>query len=356
MPFFAHSPGETPRRERESSPAIPRLTSTRCLREKRASARRRELPNSGAFSSTLTGSPRKVAYPFCALQLSCSLNSFLPSEDPIGNVSYTRRVLVKAPIWKASSKTLNKVDLRLAGTIEDDGVGMSQVDFANKKIGGGVLGWVITKLSIFESQMEREINFSPPYFLQGAVQEEIRFLICPELIVSRLFVEFLASNEAVLIDGVERFSDYEGYADTFAWKGDHVDNTPQDHFLRKETRVVAIDALHFQKPWFVSLSVFLLSFFPSTQLALFKWQQGSILRGGLEKGTEQSLCRILLGNQWIGRQGCLRTLGLWSVWRQPGTESADPADGCLTGQSDPRLLRLQHDRVSWEFHRLSRIP
>ena len=51
-----------------------------------------------------------------------------------------------------------------------------QVDFANKYIGGGVLG-------------------------EGCVQEEIRFVICPELIVSLLFTEVLDRNEAVVITG-----------------------------------------------------------------------------------------------------------------------------------------------------------
>ena len=50
------------------------------------------------------------------------------------------------------------------------------MDFANKTIGGGVLG-------------------------EGSVQEEIRFVICPELIVSLLFTEVLEDNEAVVITG-----------------------------------------------------------------------------------------------------------------------------------------------------------
>ena len=33
------------------------------------------------------------------------------------------------------------------------------------------------------------------------MQEEIRFLICPELILSRLFVERLDPNETLLING-----------------------------------------------------------------------------------------------------------------------------------------------------------
>ena len=57
------------------------------------------------------------------------------------------------------------------------------MDFANKYIGGGVIG-------------------------SGCVQEEIRFLICPELILSRLFVEELDANEVVVITGTEMFSTY----------------------------------------------------------------------------------------------------------------------------------------------------
>ena len=34
------------------------------------------------------------------------------------------------------------------------------------------------------------------------MQEEIRFLICPELIISRLFTEGLADNECLIITGI----------------------------------------------------------------------------------------------------------------------------------------------------------
>lgn len=49
--------------------------------------------------------------------------------------------------------------------------------FVFRYVGGGVLG-------------------------SGCVQEEIRFIICPELIVSRLFVEQLGDNEALLCIGI----------------------------------------------------------------------------------------------------------------------------------------------------------
>lgn len=55
---------------------------------------------------------------------------------------------------------------------------------------------------------------SPPFDFQ----EEIRFLICPEMIVSCLVCEKMEPNEAIFIIGAERYSDYEGYGRTFKWK------------------------------------------------------------------------------------------------------------------------------------------
>lgn len=52
-------------------------------------------------------------------------------------------------------------------------------------------------------------------------------MICPELIVSRLFCQQLEANEAVLIKGVERYSNYIGYSKTFEWLSDHRDPTPR---------------------------------------------------------------------------------------------------------------------------------
>jgi poly(ADP-ribose) glycohydrolase len=78
------------------------------------------------------------------------------------------------------------------------------------------------------------------------VQEEIRFLINPELLASRLFTEQLGDREALLVVGAERFSDYSGYASTFAFAADHVDRSPRDGFGRRATQIVAVDALHFR--------------------------------------------------------------------------------------------------------------
>lgn len=48
--------------------------------------------------------------------------------------------------------------------------------------------------------------------------------------------------------GVERYSKYSGYGDTFKWDGDYVDKTPHDEFARRRTSVVALDATKFNRP------------------------------------------------------------------------------------------------------------
>ncbi len=57
------------------------------------------------------------------------------------------------------------------------------------------------------------------------VQEEIRFVLNPECIVSLLFTEVLDAHESLIITGAERFSTYSGYSRSFRWEGDYVDET-----------------------------------------------------------------------------------------------------------------------------------
>ncbi|KAK9091676.1 hypothetical protein Sjap_024853 [Stephania japonica] len=105
-----------------------------------------------------------------------------------------------------------------SGLIEDQKVEAVEVDFANKYLGGGAL-------------------------FRGCVQEEIRFMINPELIVGMLFLPRMADNEAIEIVGAERFSNYTGYASTFRFSGNHQDEKPVDCMGRRKTRITAIDAL-----------------------------------------------------------------------------------------------------------------
>lgn len=143
---------------------------------------------------------------------------------PKGVITFQRRYVKKPqlPKWSECDMKFSTIKLHVSSTgmIEKEGTGMLQVDFANKYLGGGVLG-------------------------HGCVQEEIRFVICPELIVGRLFVESLMPEEAVLIVGCQQYCNYKGYAQSFEWNGPHNDITPHDEFRRKFCGIVAIDALQF---------------------------------------------------------------------------------------------------------------
>ncbi|KAM4607203.1 poly(ADP-ribose) glycohydrolase isoform 1-T2 [Polymixia lowei] len=140
---------------------------------------------------------------------------------PSGLVTFTRQCLNNPPNWESSQTQLTRLHITCKGTIEDDGYGMLQVDFANRLVGGGVTGL-------------------------GLVQEEIRFLINPELIVSRLFTEALEYNECLIITGTEQYSKYSGYAESYKWKESHKDETPRDDWQRRCTEIVALDALKYR--------------------------------------------------------------------------------------------------------------
>ena len=112
------------------------------------------------------------------------------------------------------------------GLIEDDGAQFIQADFANKFIGGGTLG-------------------------RGCVQEEIRFMICPELIITQLLCEEMKKEESIIVTGVQRFSKYSGYADSFRFEGAYDDPLVynRDCYGRIPTEVFAIDAVNYVYPY-----------------------------------------------------------------------------------------------------------
>ncbi|KAA8581435.1 hypothetical protein FQN60_003016 [Etheostoma spectabile] len=152
--------------------------------------------------------------------LMCYFKS-LTEQKPTGLVTFTRKSLDKPLNWESSQTQLTNLHITCEGTIEDDGYGMLQVDFANRFVGGGVTS-------------------------SGLVQEEIRFLINPELIVSRLFTEALDHNECLIITGTQQYSKYTGYGQTYQWDGSHQDTIPSDGWQRRCTEIVAIDALQFK--------------------------------------------------------------------------------------------------------------
>ncbi|VDM64374.1 unnamed protein product [Angiostrongylus costaricensis] len=113
--------------------------------------------------------------PMCYVKLRFILHYFsiILKKMPTGCVSFRREALPPDD------------------TSIEDAYGCLQVDFANEYIGGGVLTW-------------------------GAVQEEIRFLICPEMIVSCLLCEKMGPLEVVHIVGAQRYSSYVGYGKSYS--------------------------------------------------------------------------------------------------------------------------------------------
>ncbi|XP_057658319.1 poly(ADP-ribose) glycohydrolase-like [Diorhabda carinulata] len=158
----------------------------------------------------------------------CIFNYFrmVTTSPPLGVITFERKHTPKSlmPRWDTLDNNIGhtKIHIDSSGTIEDNGLGFLQVDFANKNIGGGVLRY-------------------------GCVQEEIRFVICPELIITRLFIEQLTDLEAVVVTGAQRFSNYSGYGDTFVWEGPHNDLTPYDEYGRRRTSISIIDATRYTK-------------------------------------------------------------------------------------------------------------
>ncbi|KAH8484386.1 hypothetical protein H0E87_028730 [Populus deltoides] len=164
-------------------------------------------------------------------KIKCIMHYFerICSSMPEGFVSFERKVLPleqlplcvsypEADFWSKSVVSLCLFEVHSSGFIEDQSNGALEVDFANKYLGGGALR-------------------------SGCLQEEIRFMINPELIAGMLFLPCMEDNEAIEIVGAERFSNYTGYASSFCFSGDHVDKRNVDGFRRCKTRIVAIDAL-----------------------------------------------------------------------------------------------------------------
>ncbi|CAG0892968.1 unnamed protein product [Cyprideis torosa] len=147
----------------------------------------------------------------------CLLHYFRRVTDkvPPGVVTITRRCLPKTrlPDWSQMSSVQLSRDLHVdsAGLIEVQGEGLLQADFANRFLGGGVLR-------------------------SGCVQEEIRFLLSPELIVGLLLCERMEDTEVVLLTGAEQYSYGTGYAETFKWIAPCYDTVPRDPFRRRMTQ------------------------------------------------------------------------------------------------------------------------
>ncbi len=138
----------------------------------------------------------------------------LPGDLTISRIVQPHR---SADSWKDSDKPLRTVDFRPEGKIEDSPEAI-QVDFADPYIGGGVDA--------------------------TGDQEQILFVIYPEVHVSYLVCECMGANEAILVSGFQRFGDYTGYGSKLKCAGYHADPLASklDGHNRIPRHMLAIDA------------------------------------------------------------------------------------------------------------------
>ncbi|KAG2308697.1 hypothetical protein Bca52824_028445 [Brassica carinata] len=141
---------------------------------------------------------------------------------PKGFVSFERKVITleynphyvsypEAEYWAKSITPLCYVEVHTTGIIEDQPGEALEVEFADEYFGGRTL--------------------------------QIRFMMNPELIAGMLFLPRMDGNEAIEIVGAARFTLYTGFGSSFQFAGDYTDNMELDSYMRRRTRVVAIDAM-----------------------------------------------------------------------------------------------------------------
>ena len=123
--------------------------------------------------------------------------------------------------WIRSRKPLLRVEVQPKEMGFETAPTLAHADFANMYIGGGVLS-------------------------KGSVQEEIRFTICPELLVTLLVCPRMEEHESLQICGAEHFVKYSGYASTLAFEGRHRDTATRLRDGSVKTCIMAMDAQRFR--------------------------------------------------------------------------------------------------------------
>lgn len=142
-------------------------------------------------------------------------------QPPAGRLALERRCVPppSADAWAACQRPLPPVRL-----VEDRGIelahGCTQVDFANRFPGGGVLG-------------------------RGNVQEELRFAMSPELLASTLLCPAMGPDEAILVHGAGHLARIEGYGGSARYAGPTSSPGPVGLDGTPQVEVLVLDAVAF---------------------------------------------------------------------------------------------------------------
>eukprot|EP00727_Mastigamoeba_balamuthi_P007915 m51a1_g3744 hypothetical protein (851) ;mRNA; f:61658-64904 len=152
-----------------------------------------------------------LAYLHCA-------RSWRQEAGEVGRITFERRVLPEAPVWKTSKAPLCEIRFSAEHRIEDVPGADMHVDFANADLHIGRIQ-------------------------ATATQEEVLFSIRPELFLGLLASETMMPNEAIVMSGTRRCSRYTGYQGTFRFAGIHPEALPAEARMEDLQRIVAIDAV-----------------------------------------------------------------------------------------------------------------
>jgi len=112
-------------------------------------------------------------------------------------ITIERRVLTSPPNWNSSTNKVKGFALETSRTGIEDFRNAYQVNFADPYPGGTL-----------------------PSQFPDIVQEEILFLIYPEMFVTRLFIDKIYTSESIILSGVTRTNKYTGYQSNFKYDGD----------------------------------------------------------------------------------------------------------------------------------------
>ncbi|KAJ4816318.1 hypothetical protein LUZ62_028884 [Rhynchospora pubera] len=149
------------------------------------------------------------------------------NDTPNGVISFERKVLplhFDADFWLNSDAPLCPIKIFTSHLIEDQPHDALEVIFSNESFGGNSL------------------DISCVY--KGCDQEQMRFLINPELVGGMLFMTSMENNEAIEVVGVQRYIRQKWRGSTFFFTGEFLDKKPVDSMGRRKTGLVAMDALN----------------------------------------------------------------------------------------------------------------
>ena len=154
----------------------------------------------------------------CFLNYLTIIGNWLKEDNKILNeeIKYIRDTKELSNYEQYEEKELCDIQIIDKGSLFDGDASFC-VDFANKFIGGGALEG-------------------------GCVQEEILFATHPEAVVSMFFMEVMSDNDAIRIDNLIKFSDYEGYGHTFKFVKSSINKDTNLETIKK-INIIAIDAV-----------------------------------------------------------------------------------------------------------------